>query len=647
MRNNQFKILNDIDDVMDLKRLKKNNLCSLADEIRQFIIQNISITGGHLASSLGVVELTVALHYFFNSPKDKIIWDVGHQSYAHKILTGRKKAFHTLRQFKGLSGFPKITESEHDAFGAGHASTSISASLGFAKSRDLNKLDHEVVAIIGDGSLTGGNALEAINQVGYLNTKVIIILNDNKMSISRNVGALSEYTHRIEKTDTYQNVKYLINVLIRERSDLNKQLIELKKHLKKVGSPGLLFEKLGLNYIGPVDGHNIDEILKSFDKAKSINGPSLIHLKTEKGKGYPFAEQNKTKFHGVKPFNIENGDDLEYNNIPSFTRVFAETLNKIADNDKSIVAITAAMADGTGLIKFKEKYPERFFDVGITEQHAVVFAAGLAREGLKPVVAIYSTFLQRGYDAIIHDVCLQNLPVIFAIDRGGIVGSDGPTHHGCFDLSYLRHIPNMTVMAPKDEDELRHMLLTASKIGKPVALRYPRARSFNVKRTKLHQIEIGKAEVIKEGNMLTVVSIGTVFQDAMKAANILEEEGVETTLINARFVKPLDGVIAEHINRTKKAIIIEENSIKGGFGSAVLELCHANNIKADIKLVGIPDNFIEHGSQEQLRKQCGISVENIVEVGRRMIAHYDTTWPQLGHIQNAYFGLKQPLVQGG
>jgi len=619
-RNNTTTLLEDIENVEDLKNIKTEKLPQLAQEIRELILQTVSKTGGHLAPNLGAVELTIALHYFFNSPKDKIIWDVGHQSYTHKILTGRKNRFHTLRQYKGLSGFPKISESEHDPYGAGHASTSVSAALGFAKARDLNNEDYEVIAVIGDGSLTGGNALEAINQAGYLDTKITIILNDNRMSISENVGAISKYTHRIQKTETYQKVKRKINDLIERGDGLKKDLELLKTHLREVGSPGLLFEKLGLNYIGPVDGHDIEAMLGSFQKAKSLDGPSLIHVRTIKGKGYSLAEQNKPKFHGVSPFNVGNGEKLKCVDAPSFTEIFADTLVRLAELDDSIVAITAAMPDGTGLSKFKERFPQRFFDVGIAEQHAVVFAAGLARQGLKPVCAIYSTFLQRAYDAIVHDVCLQELPVIFAMDRGGLVGDDGPTHHGCFDLSYLRHIPNLTVMAPKDGEELRHMLFTAIELRKPVAVRYPRACCSNVKNKELQSVDIGKCEIIKEGSMLTIVSIGTVFEDALRASNILENQGVKTSLINARFIKPLDNNIAKHISRTGKAIIIEENAAKGGFGSAVLELCSEKNVKADIKLIGIPDRFIEHGDQEQLRKDCGLSCENIVRVGEQLSA---------------------------
>jgi 1-deoxy-D-xylulose-5-phosphate synthase len=618
MQHNKSALLERMKTVEDLKPLRAEELLLLSDEIRDFIIKNVSNTGGHLAASLGAVELTVALHYFFSSPTDKIIWDVGHQSYAHKILTGRKDRFPTLRQYGGLSGFPKLGESEHDAYGTGHASTSISAALGLAKARDLRHQDHDIIAVIGDGAFTGGNALEALNQVGYLHTKIIIILNDNRMSISQNVGAISEYTHRIERTETYKRVRETLNELIEQGNGLRERLIELKTHLKEVGAPGLLFEKLGINYLGPCDGHSIKEMLDCFEKAKRLKGPSLIHLRTIKGKGYLLAEQNKSKFHGVNPFNVENGEDLSNHEGPTFTKVFGETLTQLAEQDESVVGITAAMTDGTGLSTFKKRFPERFFDVGIAEQHAVVFAAALAKEGFKPVCAIYSTFLQRAFDAIIHDVCLQNLPVVFAVDRGGLVGADGPTHHGCLDLSYLRQIPNLILMAPKDGEELRHMLFTGLKSGKPLAIRYPRGFCFNVGKNPLRILDVGKCDVQKEGDALTLISIGSVFREAFKATEILEKEGVNCTLINARFIKPLDHRIAEHIRRTGKAIIVEENSVKGGFGSAVLELCQQYDIKATIKLVGIPDEFVEHGPQDQLRRLCGLDYENIAAVGRSL-----------------------------
>ncbi|NLD35625.1 MAG: 1-deoxy-D-xylulose-5-phosphate synthase [Desulfatiglans sp.] len=616
--NKNLALLDKISGVEDLKKLRIKELPLLAGEIRQFMLDNVCKTGGHLGASLGAVELTVALHYFFRSPTDKIIWDVGHQCYAHKILTGRKDAFVTLRQFKGLSGFPNIHESKHDAYGTGHASTSLSAALGIAKARDLKNEDFNVIAVIGDGALTGGNALEALNQAGYLNTRVIIILNDNRMSISKNVGAFSEYTHRIEKTEVYQNVKNTLGKLIKQGDALRDELIDLKSHIKEVGAPGLLFEKLGLNYIGPVDGHKIDEILESFQKAKEYDGPSLIHLRTIKGKGYSFAEQDVSKFHGISPFNLCNGEKLGSPRNPSFTNVFADSLIEFAMEDNSIVGITAAMADGTGLSRFQKFFLDRFFDVGIAEQHAVVFAAGLASQGFKPVCAIYSTFLQRAYDAIVHDVCLQDLPVVFAIDRAGLVGDDGPTHHGCFDLSYLRHIPNLIVMAPKDEEELRHMLFTAIKIGKPVAIRYPRGDGYGAEKRELRVLEIGKSEVVKMGDMLTIVAIGTIYQEALQASKMLEKKGVSTTLINARFVKPIDDVILECIAKTGKAIIVEENAVKGGFGSAVNELCMEEKINADIRFVGIPDRFIEHGPQKLLRKICGLDSDTIVNIGSDM-----------------------------
>jgi len=619
MQHNNLALLEKIRTIEDLKALRIEELPLLSDEIREFIIENVSKTGGHLAPSLGAVELTVALHYFFNSPKDKIVWDVGHQCYAHKILTGRKKQFHTLRQYKGLSGFPKIGESEHDVYGTGHASTSISAALGFAMARDLMKRNYEVIAIVGDGALTGGNALEALNQAGYLNTKLIIILNDNRMSISPSVGALAEYTHRIERTEVYKQVRNKINDLIEKGEGLREELAELKNHLKEVGAPGLLFEKLGINYIGPADGHDIAEMLDCLERARNLKGPTLIHLRTQKGKGYRFAEKDMLRFHGVNPFNIENGENIIDFQELTFSKVFGETLCELAKHDDKIVGITAAMTDGTGLSKFKECYPERFFDVGIAEQHAVVFAAGLAKEGFNPVCAIYSTFLQRAYDAIVHDVCLQDLPVVFAVDRAGLVGGDGPTHHGCFDLSYLRHIPNLVVMAPKDGEELRNMLFTATRLGKPVAIRYPRGICPPVEEGTLKAIHLGQCEVVKEGRGITFVSVGSVFQEVMKASEILEKEGIHTTVINARFVKPIDETILSHIGRTGKAVLVEENSIRGGFGSAVLELCHQNGVKAEIRLVGIPDRFVEHGTQDQLRKLCGLQSDDIARVGRELV----------------------------
>ena len=604
----------------DLKKLDIVDLPLLSAEIREFIIDAVSKTGGHLASSLGVVELTIALHYFYNSPMDKLIWDVGHQCYAHKILTGRRSMFATLRQYKGLSGFPRINENEHDVYGAGHASTSISAAIGFAVGRDLKGDNGEIVAIIGDGSLTGGNALEAVNQAGYLHSKIVVILNDNRMSISKNVGALSNYTHRIEKTTKYKQVKQKLYELIEKGNGLREELITLKNYVKEIGSPGLLFEKLGFNYLGPVDGHDIPKLLNVLSQAKKIQGPVLIHARTCKGKGYAIAESNASKFHGVNPFNIENGLDNESKKGITFTKIFGDTLVELAKKDERIVAITAAMTDGTGLREFKNEFPSRFFDVGIAEQHAVVFGAGIARQGFVPFCAIYSTFLQRAYDAVIHDVCLQNLPVVFAIDRAGLVGNDGATHHGCFDISYLRHIPNLVVMAPKDGNELKDMMLTALLCEKPTALRYPRGicRVSEPER-KAQELPLGQCEIIQKGQQLAIISIGAVFEEALQACQDLQSCGINPTLINARFVKPMDERIVDYIAETRKAIIIEENTSQGGFGSAVLELCQAKKVQADIELIGIPDIFIEHGSQEQLKKDSGLTTENIVDIGKKLV----------------------------
>ncbi|MFH1849657.1 MAG: 1-deoxy-D-xylulose-5-phosphate synthase [archaeon] len=607
-------MLEKIDSPDDLKKLQFSDLPGLAGEIRQFLLENVSRTGGHLASSLGVVELTIALHYCLNSPADKIVWDVGHQSYPHKILTGRRDRFHTLRQAGGISGFPKISECAHDAFGVGHASTSISAALGMAKARDLAGKSNHVIAVIGDGALTGGMALEAINQAGYLNSRIIIILNDNRMSIDANVGALSEYTHRISRTRIYQDVKADISRVLELTSGHAKELAErLRVHLKGVGSPGLVFEKLGIDYIGPVDGHDIEKIILAINEAKEKTGPVLIHAITKKGKGYGHAENNATKFHGLGAFNVENGECTGKSGNKSYTETFAETLVKLGEKNRKIVGITAAMPQGTGMIKFAERFPERFFDVGIAEQHAVTFAAGLAASGLRPVVAIYSTFLQRAYDQIIHDVCLQNLPVVFALDRAGIVGDDGPTHHGALDLSYLRSIPNLVIMAPKDENEFQHMLKTSVEHDGPIAIRYPRGCGLGVEMdSELKPVEIGKCEILSEGKDIVLVAIGSMVYESLEAARILKKHGVSATVINARFAKPIDRRILEKIRETKKAVAIEENSILGGFGSSLSEHLGCDRIK--LARIGLPDRFIEHGSQSYLRIKYGLTKENIAKV---------------------------------
>ena len=566
----------------DLKKLNIESLSELAKEIRTLIINTVSKTGGHLAPNLGVVELTVAMHYVFNSPKDKFIFDVSHQCYVHKILTGRKDKFHTLRQHKGISGFTSIKESCYDCYGAGHASTSISAAVGIAKARDIRKENYKVISLIGDGSLTGGLAYEGINHLGHLGLDMTVILNDNKMSISKNVGAMAHYLETLSVT------------------------AHKKRDLKTI------FHELGFTYLGPVDGHNIKELIQVLEKSKTIKGPVLIHVKTIKGKGYIHAENNKPKFHGISPFDINNGEAIKKSEIPTYTAIFSQTLVKLAEKNKKIIGITAAMPSGTGLDEFGKTFPERFFDVGIAEQHAVVFAAGLALQGLKPFCAIYSTFLQRAYDQVLHDVCLQNLPVVFCLDRAGIVGDDGPTHHGCFDLAYLRLIPNIVIMAPKDENELQHMLFTASKYNGPIAVRYPRGEGIGVKMDKdFKTLEIGKSELIKDGNNAAILTIGPTLYLAEEA---LKEVNANIALVNSRFVKPLDEkLISELAKKTKNIITIEENCLNCGFGSAVLELLNKHNIKANVKRIGIPDKFIEHGSTDLLKKEIGLSKENIIK----------------------------------
>lgn len=598
-------MLSKINSPKEIKNLNSRQLDNLAREIREFILENVSQTGGHLASNLGAVELTLALHKFLDCPKDKIVWDVSHQCYTHKILTGRKNKFKKLRQRGGISGFTKRSESKYDCFGAGHASTSISAAMGIAEAAKKQDKDTRTVAVIGDGSLTGGLALEAINQVGYLGTKLIIVLNDNKMSISPNVGALSGYTQRIEKTQIYKNVKKQMRELIENCAAGDEEYLaklkSFKKALKKVGTPGLIFEKLGINYIGPVDGHNVSALERALKKADKLKGPSLIHARTKKGMGYQIAQDSPDKFHGVSPFEVANGQSLKAKNGRSFSAAFGDKLLKIAKRNKKVVAITAAMPSGTGLADFANQLPSQFFDVGICEEHAVTFAAGLAAEGMKPVVAIYSTFLQRSYDQIIHDVCLQNLPVVFALDRAGLVGEDGPTHHGVFDISFLRHIPNLTVLAPKDNQELEQMLEFSVCHKGPIALRYPRGCGTNFDFSP-KSISLGKSEVIQKGSPEAPVII-SVGNQLVRALEVAKKQKTKSTIINARFVKLIDPAIFSLIKKASKAIIIEENAKAGGFGSAVLEGLAKRKIQAQVKLMGIEDQFVEHGEVGQLRKE--------------------------------------------
>jgi 1-deoxy-D-xylulose-5-phosphate synthase len=603
----------------DVRLLNKKQLSLLAEEIREKIINTVSKTGGHIAPSLGVVELTIALHYVFDSPKDKIVWDVGHQSYPHKLLTGRADNFDSLRQYKGISGFPKINESEHDSFGTGHSSTSISAALGIAKARDLKKEDFKVVAVIGDGALTGGEAFEGLNNAGHLKTNMIVILNDNGMSISKNVGAWSNYLQEIIANPKYTEIRESFENLMKRFPKGDKaaeKAFGFGDTLRSVLGPGMLFKQLGFKYYGPIDGHSLEKLIQSLNNIKNIEGPLLLHVRTQKGKGYSFAEDNKTKFHGIGSFNKENGEKIKCAGAISYTEAFSNMLINLAKKDERIVAITAAMATGTGLDKFSKKFPSRFFDVGIAEQHAVTFAAGMATQGFKPIVAIYSTFLQRAYDQIIHDVCLQNLPVVFAVDRAGLVGEDGATHQGNFDLSFLREVPNLVVMAPKDENELGRMLKAALEYDGPVAIRYPRGCGEG---RKVYEdpklVKIGKAKVLKKGNKLAVICVGPCVTNVLEASRDLN-----VCVVNARFVKPLDKrKILEAVKRCGKVLTVEENSLNGGFGSAVMELLQEEGINVPVERIGIPDKFIEHGSVDVLRKEIGLDKDSIREKIEEMI----------------------------
>lgn len=623
----KYTILNKINGPADLKDLTEPERKQLADDMRATIIDTVSQTGGHLASNLGAVELAIALHTVFESPKDKLVWDVSHQSYPHKLLTGRHEQFGTLRQGGGISGFTKREESEHDPFGAGHASTSISAALGLAKARDLRGGDESVIAIIGDGALTGGLALEGMNNAEHLKTNVIVILNDNTMSISENVGAMSLYLSKLRMAPLYKRME------TRTKEALGKTptgkvvawTVEGLSHgvTRLFGSKtGVVFEELGFTYLGPIDGHNTELMIEILEDAKKLSGPVLIHMLTKKGKGYEFAENNARGFHGISGFDVADGQIERAGGNTSYTKVFSETLVDLAREDERIVAITAAMPDGTGLSKFAEAFPERFFDVGIAEEHAVTFAAGLAAGGLRPVVALYSTFLQRAYDQIIHDVCLQNLPVVFAIDRAGIVGEDGPTHHGVFDISYLRHIPGLVVAAPKDTCELRDLLATALRHDGPMAIRYPRGGGPCAYEPGDPSIfSIGQGEIIRPGSDAAIIALGSTVYAAIEAADILDSQGIGAEVINARFAKPLDEqLIASVLGRKAPVVVVEDNSIVGGFGSAVLEFASGRGFPLDkIKRIGAPDSFIEHDTPESLREKLGFTAAGIVEGVRSMV----------------------------
>jgi 1-deoxy-D-xylulose-5-phosphate synthase len=619
-------LLDRINSPSDLKSLTEKELILLADELREKIIASVSRTGGHLASSLGVVELTIALHYVFDTPKDSLIWDVGHQSYAHKILTGRRDNFHTLRRNGGISGFPRREESPYDTFDTGHSGTSISVAAGIAEAKCLKKADHKAIAVIGDGSMTAGMALEGLNQAGHLRKDLIIILNDNEMSISPNVGALANYFSRIMTGQFITRFKNQMKSFLKTIPGIGESIYHIAKqaeeYFKGFLAPGIFFEELGFKYVGPIQGHQLNHLIETLKNVKRLPGPILVHVVTTKGKGYPPAEKDPTLFHGVEPFDIQTGKIIAKKETPTYTQIFSDTIIKLASENKKIIAITAAMLQGTGLDKFSQKFPDRFYDVGIAEQHGITFAAGLALEGFIPVVAIYSTFLQRAYDQIVLDICLQKLPVVLAIDRGGIVGSDGPTHQGVFDFSYLRHIPNIVVMAPKDENELRHMLKTAVECRSPVSIRYPRGEGYNVKLdSDLKLLDIGKGETITPGKDVVIFAIGSTVYPAIDAAKNLRKEGIEATVVNSRFVKPLDSeLICSLADKIGNIVTVEENVLPGGFGSAILELLEENNlIGVNFKRVGIPDEFIEHGLQESLRRKYGLNSKGITQAVLKLL----------------------------
>ncbi|MEE9523760.1 MAG: 1-deoxy-D-xylulose-5-phosphate synthase [Thermodesulfovibrionales bacterium] len=613
--------MNDLSNIKgpeDIKDLSIEELKELSRQLREAIIERVSVNGGHLASNLGVIELTLALLRVFDFPEDKIVWDVGHQCYAYKLLTGRKNEFETIRQFGGISGFPRMSESKYDAFGTGHSSTSISSALGILEGRDRTGKDFKVLSVIGDGAMTAGLAFEGLNHAGHLKKDLIVILNDNEMSISKNVGAMSSYLNRILTGDFYRrfkkDTKSLLESIPKLGDTVSKIAQRVEDSFKTMFLHGIIFEELGFNYIGPIDGHNIDNLIETFQRIKTSDAPTLLHVITKKGKGYEYSEENPSRFHGVGPFKPDTGENIRSSETPSFSAVFGDTLTELARKDPRVVAITAAMEEGTGLKGFAQAFPERFYDVGIAEPHAVTFAAGLATQGIRPIVAIYSTFLQRSYDEIIHDVCLQKLPVIFAIDRAGIVGDDGPTHHGVFDISYLRHIPNLCVMSPKSAIEMKQMFSIALNLDIPSAIRYPRGNMIEeLELLTIENVQFGKAETICPGTDLAIVSVAQTVHAAYKATKRLELEGIHAELINARFIKPLDiETIVSAARKTGHLMVVEENVSAGGLGSAILEVlskADVNDIR--VKLVGLPDAFIEHGNQKILRSLYGIDEDGI------------------------------------
>ena len=623
-----MSLLETINSPADLKRLPRERLPELAAEIRRTIVDVVSRTGGHLAPSLGAVDLAIAIHYVFDTPNDKVIWDVGHQAYAHKILTGRRESFHTLRQHQGISGFTRRSESPFDAFTTGHSGTSISAGFGIACGKFLKQEESKVIAVIGDGSLTAGLAFEGLNQAGgILKRNFIVILNDNEMSISRNVGALSSFLSRTFSAKKLQELRKELGFFFKKLPRIGEDIYQLAKRteesFKAFVTPGMLFEAFNFEYFGPINGHKIDHLIDILNNINYIKEPVLLHVTTTKGKGYAPAEKNPVYFHGCGCFEASTGDCLDRKpSAPTYTQVFGQTLLELGAKDPRIVAVTAAMPEGTGLSQFAQAYPERFFDVGIAEQHAVTFAAGLATEGFRPVVAIYSTFLQRAYDQILHDVCIERLRVVFAVDRGGIVGEDGPTHQGLFDLSYLRSLPNMVVMAPKDENELRQMLATALQHDGPVAIRYPRGTAVGVAlESPVAALPVGKAELLKDGDDVAILALGRCVSEGLKAHARLAERGVRATVVNCRFVKPIDvDLIAGVARRVPRIITVEENVRQGGFGSAVLEALNDQGIThVAVERLGVPDIFVEHGSPDVLRAKYGLDADGIVKAAARLM----------------------------
>jgi 1-deoxy-D-xylulose-5-phosphate synthase len=616
----EYQYLTHIDSPVDLKKVPREELPRVAEELRDYLVTVVAKVGGHLASSLGATELTVALHYTFDAPRDKIVWDVGHQAYVHKILTGRRDRFPTIRQYGGLSGFPVRDESPYDTFNVAHAGTAISGALGMAVARDLRGEDFHVVAVVGDAGLTVGLELEGINNLGTLQKKVLVIINDNKMSISPNVGALAGYLNRIVHGQAYHRLKEEVEKLMLAVPRLGPRLLRLSKDVvesaKTILIPGLVFEELGFDYVGPINGHSIDELLDVLARVKDNPKPTVVHVVTQKGKGYPHAEELPVKYHGVTQFDILTGAFHKAPaNAPSYTTVFGKAMCELAENDSRVIAITAAMSEGTGLDEFAKRFPDRFFDVGIAEQHAVTFAVGLACEGLRPVAAIYSTFLQRAYDQVIHDACLMRAPVTFALDRGGIVGADGPTHHGLYDLVYLTALPGIVVMAPKDENELRHMLYTALNVDGPAALRYPRGNGVGVPmEAEFKRLEIGKAEILREGRDIAILALGSMVYPSLEAATQLEALGIHATVINARFAKPLDEELICCLGAEKQFLVTaEEGTEAGGFGANVAALLQDRKISTSVLRIAVPDRIIPHGAPNLLHAKYGLDADGLVE----------------------------------